>query len=192
MAEPIPCYVSGKGMYATDATRDFKVAVIGLLEASGLGYDTRHRYYRRQFPDMEAAAFARMICDPIEYYDRDWPAWRAAQPLERGELESVTTFFLERDTRFRDEARVALYCFDEPGFGSGVNAMRFIQAGKPLLGFYWHRIGERAVNFGNVLQLQIEYPALVSLRPYQAVEDILSEVRRWLEGLQARLNAPRS
>lgn len=188
MINALPCYVSGKGMHATEVTRGFKVAVIGLLEQSGLGYDTRYRYYRRRFPDMDPAAFARMICDPIEYYDRDWPAWRAAQPAGRSELESVTAFFLERDTLFRNEAQAALYCFDEAGFGSGVNAMRFIQANKPLLGFYWHRIAERAVNFGNVLQLQLEYPALVSLHPYETLSDILPRVRRWLEDLRVRLN----
>ena len=37
----ISCYVSGKGMYATDKTRQFKVAVIEKLEASDMGYDTR-------------------------------------------------------------------------------------------------------------------------------------------------------
>jgi len=186
MSQPIPCYVSGKGMHATEVTRDFKVAVIGLLEESGAGYDTRYRYYRGQFPNMAAAALARMICDPIEYYDQDWPAWRAAQPDERSELECVTAFFLERDTLFRAEAQAAVYCFDEAGFGSGINAMRFIQAGKPLLGFYWHRIGERPVNFGNVLQLQLEYPALVSLQPYQSLFDVLPRVEQWLEGLRSR------
>ena len=29
----IPCYVSGKGMHATDRTRKFKVEVIEILEA---------------------------------------------------------------------------------------------------------------------------------------------------------------
>lgn len=186
MDKAIPCYVSGKGMYATDATRDFKVTAIGLLEDSGLGYDTRYRYYRRQFPNMAPAELARLVCDPIEYYDRDWPAWRAAQPPGRDETESVTAFFLERDTAFRDEARAALYCFDEAGFGSGVNAMRFLQAGKPLLGFYWHRIAERAMNFGNVLQLRLEYPGLVSLHPYRSQDEILVRVRRWLEELHSR------
>ena len=48
----IPCYVSGKGMYATDKTRQFKVTVIERLEAAGVGYDTRYRYYQQQFPSM--------------------------------------------------------------------------------------------------------------------------------------------
>ena len=65
-------------MYATDTSLDFKVAVIGLLEVSGLGYDTRFRYYRRQFPELAPAALARKVCEPIDYYYRFWPAWRAA------------------------------------------------------------------------------------------------------------------
>jgi len=177
----IPCYVSGKGMYATATTQDFKVAVIGLLQESGLGYDTRYRYYQRQFPEMAPRQLARMICDPIEYYDKDWPAWRAAQPSGQAEEELVTTFFLPRDTRFRNDAAAAIYCFDEAGFGSGVNAMRFINSGTPLLGFYHHRLKERHVNLGNVLQLRLEYPALVSLHSYNSLDDILPVVRRWLE-----------
>ena len=52
----IPCYVSGKGMYATERTRQFKVTVIEQLEATGIGYDTRYRYYQRQFPTMAPPA----------------------------------------------------------------------------------------------------------------------------------------
>lgn len=186
----IPCYVSGKGMYATTTTQNFKVAVIGLLQESGLGYDTRYRYYQRQFSEMDPAQLARMICDPIEYYDRDWPAWRAAQAPGRDEDELVTAFFLERDTFFRNEAQAAIYCFDEAGFGSGVNAMRFINSGKPLLGFYQNKINDQSptgvikgcrVNLGNVLQLQMEYPMLVTLHAYRSLDDILSEARRWLD-----------
>jgi hypothetical protein len=78
----IACYVSGAGLFATDATRAFKTLVIGWLETSGIGYDTRYRYYRAQFPDVEPTRLARLVCDPIERYDRDWPAYRAcsAQP----------------------------------------------------------------------------------------------------------------
>src|SRR5574341_2627736 len=98
-----PCYVSGKGMYATAVTRDFKTLVIRELESSGLGYDTRYRFYLAQYPDMPPDELARMVCDPIENYDKDWPAWLAAHP---GAPESaLARFVLERDTRFRDEAR---------------------------------------------------------------------------------------
>ena len=47
----IPCYVSGAGLFASDATRNFKTPVITWLEESGLGYDTRYRYYRGQFAE---------------------------------------------------------------------------------------------------------------------------------------------
>lgn len=179
----IPCYVGGKGMYAGATTRDFKTAVIVMMEESGLGYDTRYRYYRRQFPAMEAAQLARMVCDPIEDYDRDWAGWRAAQVPGRDEAELVTAFFLECDSRFRAEAEAAIFCLDEAGFGSGVNVMRFIVAGKPILGFYRRADANRRVNVGNFLQLQMECPSLVSLRVYQAVDDVLGETRRWLGAL---------
>jgi len=180
----IPCYVGGRGMFATATTWDFKVAVIGLLEESGLGYDTRYRYYRRQFPEMDTNQLARLICDPIENYDRDWPRWRAAQTAESGEQDMITTFFLERDSRFREEAQAAIFCLDEAGFGSGVNVMRFIQAGKPILGFYRRSTELRAVNVGNFLQLRLEYPGLVMLYAYLSSNDILGEVRGWLTTLR--------
>ena len=167
-------------MYATATTWDFKVAVIVLLEESGLGYDTRFRYYRRQFPGMSKAELARLVCEPIEKYDRDWPSWRAAQTAGHDDGAAITAFFLERDSRFRQEAQVGIFCLDEAGFGSGINVMRFIQAGKPILGFYRHALEGRAVNIGNILQLQMEYPALVNLFTYRSLDDIPGEVRRWL------------
>jgi hypothetical protein len=175
-------------MYATATTWDFKVAVIALLEESGLGYDTRYRYYRQQFPEMAMASVARLSCDPIENYDRDWPQWRAAQAAGRDDNELITAFFLERDSRFREEAEVGIFCLDEAGFGSGINVMRFIQAGKPILGFYRQASEARAVNIGNFLQLQMEYPGLVSLYAYQSLDDVPGEVRRWLAALPAVRN----
>ena len=62
----IPYYVGGKGKAAQASTKDFKVAVFEVLESSGLGYDTRFRYYRQQYPAMRWESFARMVCDPIE------------------------------------------------------------------------------------------------------------------------------
>src|SRR3569623_750506 len=179
----IACYVSGKGMYAGAATWNFKVAVIELLESEGLGYDTRYRYYRAQFPELSLHALARKVCDPIEYYDRDWPAWRAAHVGEGDEDSLVTRFFLERDTRFRAEAEAAIFCFDEAGFGSGVNIMRFLERRKAVLGFYHRELGSRRVNTGNILQLAQEHGDLVSLRPYAQLEEIPAEVRRWVRGL---------
>jgi hypothetical protein len=69
----IPCYVGGSGKSACASTKDFNVAVFELLESTGLGYDTRYRHYRRQYPDMNREQFARMVCDPIEADDEKSP-----------------------------------------------------------------------------------------------------------------------
>lgn len=175
-----PCYVSGKGMHATSTTWTFKTLVIEALESSGLGYDTRYRYYRRQFPDMPAAELARLICDPIEYYDLDWPKWRAARGDGVDETLAATEFMLERDHGFRDEAVVAIYCYDEAGFGSGVNSMRFLTAGKPILGFHDSARATAKLNFSNVLQLGIDYPRLFTLVPYRDPGEIPERVCAWL------------
>lgn len=179
----IPCYVSGKGMHATPTTWTFKTLVIDALETSGLGYDTRYRYYTAQFPDMERGALARLICDPIEYYDKEWPGYLAARGDTRDEVQAATEFMLERDERFRAEARAALYCYDEAGFGSGVNTMRFLTAGKPVLGFYnAGRLGG-TLNLSNVLQLALEYPRLFTLLRYREPEEIPAAVLAWLKEL---------
>lgn len=175
-----PCYVSGKGMYATAATWAFKTAVIDALESSGLGYDTRYRYYRRQFPDMAPAALARMICDPVEYYDREWPAYYAGVAERLSEEEAATAFMLARDHRFRDEAQAAIFCYDEAGFGSGVNTLRFLHSGRPVLGFYHDERRSGTLNLSNILQLRLDYPDLVTLRSYRHVEEIPAQVLDWL------------
>ncbi len=179
----IPCYVSGKGMYASDPTWSFKTALILALEDSGLGFDTRFRYYRRQFPDMAREELARMVCDPMEYYDRDWPAYRAGLGAALDEAEAATRFMLTLDDRFRAEARAAIYCFDEAGFGSGVNAMRFLTCGKPLLGFYNPAVKTPTLNLSNILQLQLEFPRLVTLVRYSGTAEIPPRVLTWLEQL---------
>lgn len=178
----IPCYVSGAGMFAGDATRSFKTLVIGWLETTGLGYDTRYRYYRARLPELGTERLARLVCDPIEYYDKDWPAYRAAAGLP--EADALARFVMERDGFFRDEAAVAIYCFDEAGIGSGVNAMRFLQAGKPLLGFYAANEANRRVNLTNVLQLGVEFPRLVRLAAYRAPEEITERLAEWLAVLE--------
>jgi len=170
-------------MFASDATRSFKTLVISWLEESGLGYDTRYRYYRRQFSELEPAALARLACDPIEYYDKDWPAYRLAAGVP--EQEALARFVVERDARFRDEARVAIYCFDEAGIGSGINAMRFIHAGKPILGFYAAEEIKRRVNLTNVLQLAVEFPEQVQLAAYRGPEEITARLAEWLPELHA-------
>ncbi|PCI10172.1 MAG: hypothetical protein COB71_11450 [Thiotrichales bacterium] len=178
----IPCYVSGKGMHATDATWYFKTTVIALLQSSGLGYDTRHHYYRKQFPAMAADEFARMVCDPIEYYDKDWSAWQRAHKKNfENEDALITAFFLERDRAFQAEAQLAIFGFDEAGFGSGVNVMRFIQAGKPVLGFYNPERGHEGHNIHNVMQLTMDYPEVVTLCRYRDVEEIGVRVVAWLD-----------
>ena len=177
----ISCYVSGKGMHATDATWRFKTAVMAELQSSGLGYDTRHRYYRKQFPDMAANEFARMVCDPIEYYDKTWPGWQRENSHRfENEDECVTAFFLERDLGFQTEAQVAIFGFDEAGFGSGINVMRFIHAGKPVLGFYNPDVHREGHNIHNVMQLAVAYPSLVTLHRYQNVDEITAQVVAWL------------
>lgn len=185
-AAPIACYVSGKGMHATSTTWAFKTLVIQALESSGLGYDTRYRYYRPRFPALPPERLARLVCDPIEYYDEDWPAWRERHASEADETRLVTRFMLERDRRFRDDAQVAIYCYDEAGFGSGVNSLRFLEAGKPLLGFHHARgPGASLLNLCNVMQLELDYPELVTLRTYRDATEIPSMVIAWLRRIQA-------
>lgn len=179
----IPCYVGGAGLFASDATRNFKTLVITWLEESGLGYDTRYRYYRGQFAALETADLARLVCDPIEYYDKDWPAYRLAAGVP--EQEALARFVVERDARFRNEARVAIYCFDEAGIGSGINAMRFIHAGKPIFGFYAAAETNRRINLTNVLQLLVEFPDQVRLAAYCGPEEITARLAEWLSELRA-------
>jgi len=179
----IACYVSGKGMYATGTTWSFKTSVIDSLESSGLGYDTRFRYYRQQFPEMVRQELARMICDPIEYYDRDWPAYLAGQQAGITEVEAATAFMLVRDHQFRDAARVGIFCYDEAGFGSGVNTMRLLNDDKPVLGFYNPKRKSGTLNLSNILQLKIDYPQLVTLLEYRHPDEIASGTTNWLKKL---------
>ncbi|MBI2297217.1 MAG: hypothetical protein HYU76_14550 [Betaproteobacteria bacterium] len=180
----IPCYVSGAGIFAGEATCGFKTLVIGWLETSGLGCDTRYRYYRARFPELAAERLARLVCDPIEHYDRDWPAYRAGAGLP--EAAALARFVAERDARFRGEAAVAIYCFDEAGIGSGINVMRFLQAGKPVLGFYSADPRKRRVNLTNVLQLALEFPEKVKLSAYGAPAEITERLAQWLGELTRR------
>lgn len=182
----IPCYVSGKGMHATATTWDFKVAAIQALEASGLGFDTRFRFYRKQFPDMETGELARMVCDPVEFYDKDWKDYLDNRGAGRGEDEVLAEFILERDGLFRREAKAAIYCYDEAGFGSGVNSMRFIRDGKPILGFYNPESKQAGANLTNVIQLEVEHPMLVTLVRYRLLDEIPPRVTSWLGGMAGR------
>ncbi len=176
-----PCYVSGKGMYATEITWSFKTSVIRALETTGIGYDTRYHYYQQQFPGMQTEQLARMICDPVEYYDKDWPAYRSLNKRTMSKEEMTTRFMLERDMRFQQEAQMAIYCFDEAGFGSGVNVMRFLQAKKPVLGFMNEQNQHKSLNVSNVLQLKAQYPNLIHLVEYLSLDDISKQVLQWME-----------
>lgn len=183
---PVPCYVSGKGMHATGTTRSFKVAVIRALESSGLGYDTRYRFYRRQFPDMDPEKLARRVCDPVELYDKDWEGYLARRGAGRDVEVVLAEFVLERDALFRREARAAIYCYDEAGFGSGVNSMRFIRDGKPILGFYNPDSKKSGANLTNVVQLGLERPDLVTLVKYRSIDEVPPRVDAWLREVGGR------
>jgi len=172
-------------MYATYPTWLFKTTVIAVLESSKLGYDTRYRYYRKQFPDTDEQQLARMICDPIEYYDRDWPDFLANKDPHKSEDEAIVDFMLIRDYQFQREAEAAIYCYDEAGFGSGINTMRFINAEKPVLGFYNSRIKGQGVNISNILQLEVVYPHLVKLIDYQSPADFADHVIRWVKNISS-------
>ncbi len=180
----IPCYVSGRGMHASEKTHRFKIAVIRHLEATGIGYDTRFRYYRERFPGMSLDVLAAMTCDPVEYYDPDWPAFLRDRGAGADEAEAVTEFMLLRDGAFREQARVAIVCYDEAGFGSGVNAMRFVGAGKPVIGFCHQDAARHGVNVASVLQLAHEYPGLFSLQRYSSMDDVLRQLAPLLAALQ--------
>ncbi|MDR2877815.1 MAG: hypothetical protein LBV36_07255 [Chromatiales bacterium] len=188
ISTPIACYVSGKGMHATNATWNFKTLIIATLGASGLGYDTRYRYYEPRFPSMAPAALARLICDPIEYYDSEWPAYWQSHGGD--ETRAATAFMLERDKLFQREARVAVYCYDEAGFGSGVNSVRFLEAGKPILGFYHEQQRSPTLNLSNILQLELEYPRLFTLRSYRNADDIAPQLTAWLSARAAQAAGP--
>lgn len=179
----IPCYVGGRGMFASATTHRFKTAVMLHLEQTGLGYDTRYRYYRERFADMAAEELARMVCDPVEFYDPHWPAYRRDHRGDRDEVQVLTEFMLLRDGAFRAAARAAVMCYDEAGFGSGINTMRFITAGKPILGFYHRDALAHGVNLASVLQLEQEYPQTVRLVPYGTLDDIIARLTPWLRAL---------
>lgn len=170
-------------MHASDKTHRFKTAVIRHLEATGLGYDTRYRYYRRRFPRMAPEALAAMICDPVEYYDPDWPAY--LREHDGDEAEVVTRFMVLRDDAFRGEARVAVACYDEAGFGSGVNAMRFLTAGKQVIGFCHRDAAREGVNVVSIMQLAEAYPGLFSLHRYDNLDEVLQALDPMLKAMHS-------
>ena len=180
----IACYVSGAGMFAGTATHDFKIAVIEWMESSGTGFDTRYRHYRKQFPELEPTRLARLVCDPIEYYDKEWLGRAGRGDTQDG--APLARFVHERDAEFRAAAQVAIFCFDEAGIGSGVNVMRFVHARKPVLGFYSADPARRRVNLTNVLQLALESPDWVKLAEYRTPRDVIGRLEKWLPALMNR------
>jgi hypothetical protein len=176
----IPCYVGGRGKPAHASTKDFKVAVFELLESTGLGYDTRYRYYRRQYPDMSREDFARMVCNPIEGYDKDWPDYQERRAGSMSKELSLTAFVLERDQAFRDEARAAIMCYNEAGLGTGINSMQLLAEGKP---FFLRDPTQGPLNVQNILQLELLYPSLVTLVPYDHLNEGSQRLTGWLTEL---------
>jgi hypothetical protein len=179
----IPCYVGGKGKSAGVSTKDFKVTVFELLESTGLGYDTRYRYYRRQYPHMSREQFARMVCDPIEGYDKEWPDYRTRHGGSMSEDALLTAFVLDKDKSFRDEARAAIFCYNEAGLGTGINSMQVLANGKPLIGFFLRDPIRGPINMQNILQLELLYPSLVTLVGYDDLNEAAHSLTRWLTAL---------
>jgi hypothetical protein len=167
------------------------VAVFELLESTGLGYDTRYRYYRRQYPDMSREDFARMVCDPIEDYDKDWPDYRKRRSGSMSEDVLLTTFILEKDQAFRDEARAAIICFTEAGLGTGINSIQLLAEGKPLIGFFLRDPTQGPVNVQNTLQLELLYPSLVTLVPYDNLKEVTQRLTGWLTDLSRAGSDPK-
>lgn len=178
---PVACYISGKGMHASQLTWHFKVEMIRYLETTGMGYDTRFRYYQSRFPQMDVSQLARLICDPVEYYDSDWTQ---GKPDGWESWMSVTRFMMNRDEMFREQAQLAVYCLDEAGFGSGINNLRFLQEGKPVLGFfhsqYLKGVKRGGVNVSNFMQLRQLYPELFLLYPYETLNDCIVRLKEFM------------
>jgi hypothetical protein len=160
------------------------VTVFELLESTGLGYDTRYRYYRQQYPDMTREQFARMVCDPIEAYDKDWPDYRARHRGSMSKDALLTAFVLEKDQAFRNEASAAIICYNEAGLGTGINSMLLLADGKPLIGFFLRDPTVGPVNVQNILQLEFLYPSLVTLVPYDDLEEVAQSLTQWLGNLR--------
>ncbi len=177
----IPVYISGKGMHASEPTWSFKTSLMLHLLHKRLAVDTRFAYYRRLFPELDDATLARRVCDPMEYYDPDWPQY--LREHEGDEALLATQFMWQRDESFQRQARAAIYCFDEAGFGSGINVMRFVQAGKPVLGFYNPAQLAPTVNLSNILQLGLSNGNLVTLCPYENTDEIRAMAEQFIEGL---------
>jgi hypothetical protein len=133
---------------------------------------------------MSREDFARMVCDPIEGYDKNWPAYRDRRSESMSEEAVLKTFVLEKDQAFRDEARAAIICYNEAGLGTGINSMQLLADGKPLIGFFLRDSTRGPVNVQNILQLELLYPSLVTLVPYDDLDEVTHSLTQWLNNLK--------
>lgn len=67
--------------------------------------------------------------------------------------------------------------------------MRFIQAGKRVMGFYAADPSRRRVNLTNVVQLEVEFPGQVLLAAYGAPDDITARLTEWLSAWRQPVNS---
>jgi hypothetical protein len=106
---------------------------------------------------------------------------------KESEDKILARFISKRDALFRSQAAVAIYCYDEAGLGSGINSMRFIHEGKRVLGFYNPEVGKLGINLTNIIQLETDYPQLVTLVSYTELEEVAKTVEFWLHGLNGEV-----
>ncbi|MDH3600869.1 MAG: hypothetical protein OEU26_14680 [Candidatus Tectomicrobia bacterium] len=59
--------------------------------------------------------------------------------------------------------------------------MRFLQAKKPILGFYHAESKQRGMNINNILQLAIDFPTLITLARNRSLDDIGLTLLSWLQ-----------
>jgi hypothetical protein len=115
----------------------------------------------------------------------DWMTYRVVHMRGQGEDKVITTIFMERDARFRRQARAAISCYDEAGLGSGPNSLRLIMENKPILGCYNPGVKDYRVNLHHILQLGSEFPRLVTLVGYGTIAAIRPKLLAWLQEVAA-------
>ena len=90
---------------------------------------------------------------------------------------------MEKDQGFRDEARAAIICYNEAGLGTGINSMRLLADGKPLIGFFLRDPTRGPVNVQNIFQLELLYPSLVTIASYDDLNEVAPRLTGWLTEL---------
>ena len=126
----------------------------------------------------------------IEGYDKDWPDYRKRRVGSMSKELSLTAFVLERDQAFREEARAAIICYNEAGLGTGINSMQLLAKGKPLIGFFLRDPTQGPLNMQNILQLELLYPSLVTLVPYDDLNEVSQRLTGWLTELSREVRRP--